>query len=202
MENNDTQKMEAKKYILYAILAIIVLLLIIFLSSFLGRGDSSPHYEDDGNTSESVEGGSFVSLKNLDFLSDFIGSTDASNKVHEIIQTEILSDATDQTKSNTASMLSSSLIESVYFPYDTCSFLLKTSEDKSYNVQIAIEKSSYFGMIVRRVVPENEGKASVYVIFLPGVNYSETERERIINSLTKWAKTIEPGELTLTTRNL
>ena len=206
MGNAKFLNKEKNRYLLGAVLVIIVLLLIVLITiSASNEGDSEQLYhEDHGSIEEEVDNGPFVTLQNLEFLDEFIGTTGASAAMNFLQDLILGDDVSQQMQVYTASMPSSSLIKTVYFPYNLASFLLEVSDGRVYNVQVALENEAYFGLFVKRLVPEPTNSPNLYVVFLKQSNDSVVpyDRDYVINGLLKWAGTVDSRQPKVTTRDL
>lgn len=201
MEDYSDSKRELKKYIIYAFLAVLAVLAVIFIPKlFSGKPKDDHVYEDAGATDERTEGNSFVTLRNLDFLYEFMGSTENANIVMNTVQNKILADFGDSPQTGVeAALMPASLIESIYFPFNVKSFLLEVSNGKYYNVQVAVEDEMYFGIFIKESTANGEKVADIYVVFSAGLAGFNDKREVAINKLVKWAGTLTTGGIMLST---
>lgn len=209
MQHNNEKLSPAtiKLIIISTIVIVIIAIVSIIASNSITRqsqNNSNDRHHDnyDSLVDELPESTAPVLLQNLSFLTDIVGSNGATTALNIISDTilEYNGDPADG-ESYIGTALSNSLIKEVSFPYSTCNFILSVSNQKSYNVQIATESQWYYGLIIRPMPLNNANTAKLYIVFNEQASEATYTRDNAISSLTKWAKNIHSGPLTITTKD-
>lgn len=143
-----------------------------------------------------------ITFKNSSFVTDFIGSpatSPANNSttsptaapVLQIIDTALTEFISTHASpdSLSASAPGSSVDKGISFPYDTLSFTLQLSNGENYNVDIALLKDAYFGVLVS---PSDSETPKFYLSYLRPASEAGYSESSAISDLKTWAASIYP----------
>lgn len=191
MYNSETgKKMENKKLVLGAVIAVVVLLFAVLIG-VLVKGSS----EGDGTQDKSENSG--LVFTNIEPLGNSMGLSMlevlTDNVQTVVTMPEESNDANDALK---VTVDASSLIKGIYFPYTTYSMLIGVSDERYYRVNVALNGEKYGGVLVQRVLP-SKGQPYLYITIFD----NSQDQDSVIKGLMSWAKSIYPDGFIATTEN-
>lgn len=143
-----------------------------------------------------------VLLENMSFLTDLVGDKGATTALNLMSDSIVeYNGKPEDKKSYVGTALSSSLTKGVSFPFSTCDYILSVSNGKNYNIQIASENKWYYGMVIRPMPLSDKDTIKLFIVFNEPAGDYTYKRDSAIERLTRWAKSIHSGPLSIVTKD-
>lgn len=195
MDVSDEKRRHRINIVIVAIVVAIIALIIFSVVMILQRKG------DDGRSEDSVDTG--LVFENYSFANSMLGGN-LFAVVSSNLESVVMDGAEvegDLAETYTAKINNSEVASKVVFPYSVSSFNFEVSDGRKYNVDIAANMPSYYGVLISRSEPKQE-TPKLFIVFLGSEKQMGYNRDSVISYLLGWAKKSYPKGVYLTTQNI
>ncbi len=175
------------------LIAIVLVASVIIIGLMFGDNETNNAIDFSEMDYSELEDQPNIKYDNLTYLRKMAGGTLPSDfyvVIPKIVFNNL--DENNQPEDYSVKVDNSSLITSVYFPYNICNFVLSVSDGRKYQIGLASNEQNMGGLLVIPLDSDDEG----VILYLLNASSSE-KNDSDVATIKEWAETIYDGEMTI-----